>query len=52
LAKRHAPERSADFSYWDRFAISLLYDPRLRPGTPRHKALPVAREITTELLSI
>lgn len=52
LAKRHAPERSSDFSYWDRFAIRLLYDPRLRPGTPRHKALPVARDITAELLSI
>lgn len=33
----------------DRVLIRLVYDPRMRPGTPRAQALPIARAILTEL---
>ncbi len=33
----------------DRVLIRLVYDPRMRPGTPRAQALVLARQILTEL---
>ena len=51
LADRFAPERTRDFSDWDRLAIRLLYDRRLGAGLARAPALEVARTLVPELLT-
>ncbi|MCG8694805.1 MAG: DUF2927 domain-containing protein [Minwuiales bacterium] len=48
LARRYAPARTSDFSAWDRKAIEMLYDERLKPGTPRQSALSLAETILAE----
>ena len=40
-----------DLTPWDRVALETLYDPRLLPGMPRDKALPLARDIIERLLA-
>lgn len=50
LALRFAAARSDRFSYCDELAVRALYDPRLRPGTPRGVALRSASAILTDLL--
>ena len=39
LAPRGSPRRTMSFSDWDEAAIRLLYDPRIRPGMRRQRAL-------------
>ena len=35
---------------WDSLMIRILYDPRIRPGMNKVQALPIAREVVTDLL--
>ena len=38
------------FTVWDRLAIRALFDSRMRPGMSREEALPLLREILSELV--
>ncbi len=35
---------------WDSLMIRILYDPRIRPGMTKVQALPIAREVVSDLL--
>ncbi len=45
LASRRSALRAPGLSRYDEMALSLLYDARLEPGTPRPLALPIAAGI-------
>lgn len=49
LALRHTAVRSESFSRWDALAVKVLYHPSLKPGMPRHMALPLARRVMAAL---
>lgn len=52
LAGRHSPDRAPDFSMWDRLAIRILYDSRLKPGLRRAEAQPIADRIIREMFNL
>lgn len=52
LANRHSAERANGYSEWDRLAIRLLYDPRIKPGMPRDEALTIAERIIPEIATV
>lgn len=35
---------------WDSLMVRVLYDPRIRPGMTKDQALPIAREVVSDLL--
>lgn len=51
VLEQGAPPRLRTFTALDVAGIRMLYDPRLRVGLPRDRALPIARIIAQELIA-